>query len=529
MSVALLVARIALAGTFLTAGAAKLTDLPGARAAALGMRVPRSLAGVGIPALAGFEVVVGLGLIPARSARYAAVAAAFAILGLTALVARAIVRGLRPECHCFGSLGSGRIGGGTLIRNVVIFAAAAFVAIGGWELPDATSPGWVDRLSATTITGFAALLLLTAVTTGLTQSNARLRAQRDVAVARLGALGAEVEPTDPANAHERAGPGPFGGGGVPAGSAGLEIGSAAPDFLLEDIAGGTISLEDVLSPGNRAMLTFVHMRCGECARLMRDLAAWQRRHASGLTIAVVAAGERSAAVAKAMQHELERVGHDPERAVFAAFGVVRTPTAVLLDPDGTVVSPITHGTAGISSLVAGVSGRRFAARAGKTIEASPRNGHRAEAQPLRAIQPPLLSAEQIVLRTVDGRTLPMQQLLGPLSLAIFIRPECIFSKRLLPELQKLQKLHAPRPTNAPALVIICHGDPREMGLGDLQLPVFIDTSGAAGPALGARGTPTAVLTRSGRPVAPAISGAIRILALARGETVVPNDCGCGRR
>ena len=70
---------------------------------------------------------------------------------------------------------------------------------------------------------------------------------------------------------------------------------------------------------------------------------------------------------------------------------------------------------------------------------------------------------------------------------------------------------------------------REMGLGDLQLPVFIDTSGAAGPALGARGTPTAVLTRSGRPVAPAISGAIRILALARGETVVPNDCGCGRR
>lgn len=363
------------------------------------MRVPRSLAGVGIPALAGFEVAVGLGLIPTRSARYAAVAAAFAILGLTALVATAIVRGLRPECHCFGSLGAGRIGGGTLIRNAVIFAAAAFVAIGGWELPDATPPGW--------ITGFAAVLLLTAVTAGLTRSNARLRAQRDVAVARLGALGAGVEPTDPANAHERAGPGPFSGGGVPAGGAGLEIGSAAPDFLLEDIAGGTISLQDVLSPGNRTMLTFVHMRCGECARLMPDLAAWQRRHAAGLTIAVVAAGERSAAVAKAMQHELERVGHDRERAVFAAFGAVRTPAAVLLDPDGTVVSPITYGTAGISSLVAGLSGRRFAARAGNTIEPSPRNGHRAEAQPLQAIQRPLLSAEQIVLRTVDGRTLPV--------------------------------------------------------------------------------------------------------------------------
>jgi hypothetical protein len=523
VSVALLVARIALAATFVVAGAAKLADLPGARAAAVGLRVPRSLASAGVPALAGLEVLVGSGLIPAGSSPYAAAAAALGVLGLTALAASAILRGLRPECRCFGSLGAGRIGGVTLIRNAMIFAVSALVAISGWKHPGETSSGRPDGLSATTITGFVALLLLTVVTTGLTRSNARLRVQRDAAVARLGALGAAAEPADPANALEHARPGPLDTGGAPTGGGGLEIGSEAPGFRLENIAGGDISLEDILSPGNRAMLTFVHMRCGECARLIANLAAWQRRHASELTIAVVAAGKRSATVAKAIQHGLERVGHDPERAVFAAFGVARTPAAVLLDPDGMVVSPIAYGTAGISTLVAGLPGGRLAAGASATIEASAQNGHRAEARPLLPIQRPLLPAEQIVLRTVDDRALPIQQVLGPTSLAVFIRPECIFSRRLLPELR------APRPAHAPGLVIICHGDPQDMGLSELQLPVFVDTSGAAGPALGTRGTPAAVLTRSGRPAAPAVSGAAQILALARGEIPVNGDCGCGRR
>jgi hypothetical protein len=352
VSVLLLACRLALAGTFLVAGSAKLADLPGARAAAAGMRVPRPLARAGMPALAGFELVIGLGLVPAPSARYAAVAAAVTLLGVTAVAGSAIARGLRVECHCFGRLGGGRIGAATLVRNAAILALSAFVAIGGWAYPGATAPGWLDRPAAT-IAEFAALLLLAAATAGLALS----RGPRDAPAAR---------PASPG------------------------IGSATPDF------------------------------------------------------------------------------------------------------------------------------RR---------QAPPRGDHRAGAQPLLPIRRPIPPAEQIVLRAVDGRAVGLQALLGQASLAVFIRPECIFSRRLLPELQKLPARSA---ANAPGLVLICHGDPRDMGLGELRLPVFADISGAAGPALGAAGTPAAVLTRSGRPVAPPVSGAARVLAAARGETPAPADCGCAR-
>jgi hypothetical protein len=532
VSVLLLACRLALAGTFLVAGSAKLADLPGARAAAAGMRVPRPLARAGMPALAGFELVIGLGLVPAPSARYAAVAAAVTILGVTAVAGSAIGRGLRVECHCFGRLGKGRIGAATLVRNAAIFALAAFVAIGGWAHPDATAPGWLDR-PATTIAEFAALLLLAAATAGPALSKARSRGRRDTPAARPdvpdvpGVPGVPDVPGAAAGSAEFARtaghgrPGPRHGSGVPASGTGPGIGSAAPDFRLDDLAGGTLSLQGILSAGDRAMLAFVDMRCGECMMLIRHLAGWQRRQVPGLTIAVVAAGERSATVTKAAQHRLERVGHDPDRTAFGAFGVLRTPAAVLLDPDGTVRSPVIYGTAGISSLVAGLS-----ARARTTAQARLPDERRAEAKPLLPIRRPIPPAEQIVLRAGDGQAVGLQTLLGPASLAIFIRPECIFSRRLLPELQKLPARDA---ATAPELVLICYGDPRDMGLGELRLPVFADISGAAGPALGATGTPAAVLTRSGRPVAPAVSGAARVLAAARGETPAPADCGCARR
>jgi AhpC/TSA family/DoxX len=498
VSVLLLACRLALAGTFLVAGSAKLADLPGARAAAAAMRVPGPLARAGMPVLAGLEVAIGLGLVPARSARYAAAAAAVTILAVTALAGSAIGRGLRVECHCFGRLGNGRIGAATLVRNAAIFALSAFVAIAGWTHPGATAPRWPDRPAAR-IAEFAALPLLAAALLLLAAATPRL--------ARLARLARSRAPRD-APAARPAVPG---------------IGSAAPDFRLDDVAGGALSLRGILSPGHRTMLAFVDMRCGECAMLMRHLGGWQRRQAPGLTIAVVAGGERSAAVTKAAQHRLERVGHDPERTVFGAFGVARTPAAVLIGPDGSLLSPVILGTAGISSLVAGLS-----ARAGTTTQARPRDDHRAGAQPLLPIRRPLPPAEQIVLRAVDGRAVGLQALLGPASLAVFVRPECIFSRRLIPELRELRELPARDAADAPGLVLICHGDPREMGLGELRLPVFADVSGAAGLALGATGTPAAVLTRSGRPVAPAVSGAARVLAAARGQTPAPADCGCGR-
>ena len=342
---ALLVARMALAGAFVVAGAAKMADLPAARVAAIGLRVPRAVTGAGTPALAAFEVLVGAGLVPAWSSRYAATAAALAVLGLTAVAAHTIRRGRRPDCRCFGSLGGGRIGGGTLIRNAVIVSVSALVAAAGWADPGALSPARPDRVSAMTITALVLLVVLAVVTAGLERSNARLRGERDAAVGRL---------------------------------------------------------------------------------------------------------------------------------------------------------------------------------ASATTDAGGRNGQRAAAQPLLPIQRAVPPVDGVVLRAGDGREVPLREALGPGSLAVFVRPECGFSKQLLPELA------GTRPAHAPALVVICHGDPRDLEVGGLELPIWADPAGAAGSALGARGTPAAVLTRAGRPAGTAVAGAAPVLALARGDVPVARGCGCGQ-
>ena len=345
VNAALLVARMALAAAFVLAGAAKLADLPGTRVAAVGLRVPPAVAGAGAPALAAFEVLVGAGLVPARSSRYAATAGALAVLGLTVLAGYAIGRGRRPDCRCFGSLGRGRIGGATLIRNAAIVAVSALVAAAGWADPGALSPGRPGWLSATTITALVLLVALAIVTAGLERSNARLRGERDAAVGRL---------------------------------------------------------------------------------------------------------------------------------------------------------------------------------ASATVDTGGRNGQRAAAQPLLPIQRAVPPVDGVVLRTGDGRAVPLREALGPGSLAVFVRPECGFSRRLLPELA------GTRPAHAPALVVICHGDPRDLEAGGLELPIWADPAGAAGSALGARGTPAAVLTRAGRPAGAAVAGAAPVLALARGDVPAARGCGCGR-
>lgn len=342
MIIALLVARIALAGVFVVAGAAKLADLAAARAGAVGLGLPLSVVRLGIPALAAFEVLVGAGLVPARSARYAAAAAAVAVLGLTAVTAYAIRRGRRPDCGCFGSLGSGRIGPATLIRNAVLITVSALVAAAGWADAGALASRPPERLSAAVITGFVLLMALTVVTAGLERSNGRLRAERDSAVA-------------------------------------------------------------------------------------------------GLARATADAG----------------------------------------------------------------------------------NGHRAAAAPLLPIQRAVLPVDRVTLRAADGRAVSLREALGPASLAVFVQPECEFSRRLLPDLA------AARPANAPALVVICHGDPDDLDRAGLELTVLADPAGTAAAALGARRTPAAVLTRAGRPAAAAVAGAGPVLALARGETPEPRGCGCG--
>ena len=117
MEVALLVARLLLAGVFLVAGVAKLADRAGSRQAIVDFGLPARLAtplGIVLPLA---ELAVAVALIPVSTAWWGALGALALLLLFTAGIGINLARGRQPECHCFGQLHSAPAGWSTLIRN----------------------------------------------------------------------------------------------------------------------------------------------------------------------------------------------------------------------------------------------------------------------------------------------------------------------------------------------------------------------------------------------------------------------------
>jgi uncharacterized membrane protein YphA (DoxX/SURF4 family) len=113
MSVALLIARLALAMTFAVAGAAKLADLAGSRRALEEFGLPLPLAlplGTFLPVV---EIGIAAAWVPVVSGWWGATAALALLVVFTAGIAGTLIAGRRPDCHCFGQLYSAPIGWGT--------------------------------------------------------------------------------------------------------------------------------------------------------------------------------------------------------------------------------------------------------------------------------------------------------------------------------------------------------------------------------------------------------------------------------
>src|SRR5215204_6450555 len=117
MGIALLAARLLLAGVFLVAGLTKLSDRKGSRQGMLDFGVPAALAaplGILLPLA---ELAVAVALVPASTAWWGAAGALGLLLLFVVGIGVSLARGRQPECHCFGQLHSAPAGWMTLARN----------------------------------------------------------------------------------------------------------------------------------------------------------------------------------------------------------------------------------------------------------------------------------------------------------------------------------------------------------------------------------------------------------------------------
>ena len=324
MELLLLGFRLVLAGVFAVAGVAKLRDLDGSRRALEDFGVPARLARPGGVLLPLAEIAIALALPFPQSARWGAVAAALLLGAFAVVIATAMAHGRAPDCHCFGQIHSEPAGWSTLARNGVLIALAATVAAFG---PGPAVHVWISERSQPELAALAAGLAAAVAAGYLLRDWNRRREQRRIDERYMAQGEAARRP------------------------AGRPVGSAAPPFSLRDVRGEKLTLEALSARGRPVVLVFVHPTCAPCRQLLSHVGEWQATLASRLTIAVLSQGGVRANRPLREEHGVADLLVQEHAEVYDAYEVRGTPSAVVVDPDGTIASATGFGPLAIEELL----------------------------------------------------------------------------------------------------------------------------------------------------------------------------------
>jgi peroxiredoxin len=500
MALALLLTRLTIAGVLATAGLAKLLDRAGSREALAGLGVPGRWAvpvGIALPAT---ELAVALALLPRRSAWWAALAALALFVLFTAAVGRALARGQRPDCRCFGQLAPSPIGGWTLARNGGLIVLALFVLVAGRPDPGPSAGGWLLALDpasrALAAIGLVAVALLVAVAVMAAHT---LRRQGEI-LTRLAALEEQVE--------AGGGAGPTAREDAEPPDKGLPVGAPAPAFALPDLDGQRRSLAGLLERGRAVLLLFVGPACDPCLALVPEIAGWQREHAAGLTLVLVSSGPATDNRAKFGALDPGTVLLQADAEVATAYAALWTPGAVVIRRNGRLASAVAYGDAAVRGLVA----RAIAAGDAPWVAPEERRASGGLALVRRGPPGPGEPAPPLARPDLDGREIDLADYRGRDTLVVFWQPQCPHCQRLAEDLRRWE---AEPPRGAPRLLVVSSGSIEENRALGLRSTVVLDEGFTIGKAFGARGTPSAVLVDGDGRIASTVGvGARDVLALA---------------
>lgn len=470
MDALVVIGRALLGVVFAISGFAKLVDRAGSRRSLVAFGVPAVLAGPLGLLLPLAEIAGAILVVPAATAWRAAAWLLALLLLFIAAIGVNLARGRTPDCHCFGQLHSAPIGAKTLARNAALAGVAAFV------LSDQTQPsvgaafggigvGGVWPMLAVLSTALSALTLF--IVFHLVRQNGRLLMRLEAVEAKLGNAPAAPQ------SIER----------------GLAVGTAAPAFdtPLQHLEGTRAPLASVVEAGSPVLLVFSEPGCGSCEAVLPRVADWQREHAARVQVVVISRGtleqNRSRAASLGLRHVLLQA----DRELAEAYGVVGTPSAVLV-VDGKVATPVAEGPDAVSQL-AGEAGRL----------------------PLRRGTP----APEVRLATTEGEQVSLSTFRGRPVLLLFWNPGCGFCQAMLDDLRRWEREAA---NGRPRLVVVSSGTAEAIREQGFQAPVLVDEHFSTGPLFGVDGTPSAILIdEHGVVVSGVGQGAAGVFGLAGGR------------
>ena len=511
MEFLLLTLRLLLAIVFVVAGVAKLFDLSDSRQAMRDFGLPATLAAPAGLLLPLVELTIAGLLLPATTAWWGALVALGLLLAFVGGIVYNMARGRTPNCHCFGQLHSQPIGWPTLLRNGALGVIAGIVVAQGQADAGPSLIGWLVGLSPLGYLLLAGWLLLVTLVMGLGWTVFNLLRQNGRLLLRVETLESHLGLSNPTSNHVE----------QPAPLPGLPVGTPAPAFNLPTLAGGSQSLTTLLSPTKPLLLIFSSPTCGPCRDLLPEIAQWQHTHAAKLTIALVNRGDADTVRAKTDGSGVANLLLQAENEVGDAYKSTGTPSAVLIDREGLVHSPLAAGTIAIRALVSQTVNPLAQARDAMLRRAPIQleNGNRP--QSAQAQGPDLgTPAPAIRLPNLTGETVDLTQRLGSPTLLLFWNPGCGFCRRMVDDLKAWEAQAA---AGAPRLVLLATGSAEANLAVGLQSPILLDPSFSIGNAFGARGTPSAILLDGQNRVASRlVVGAPGIMALLQGSpTALP--------
>lgn len=315
--------RIALSAVFCVAGVTKLLDLEGTRAAVKNFGASDFLVPTLSILLPLLELAVAAGLLVNASTPVSALGALL-LLGLFIVaISVNLARGQTHDCHCFGQLYSRPLGWPTLVRNVVFALGAGLIL---WQSATTGSSGVMPTLLA--LHSDERLLLIGAVIVGgfvLIYLQRRAK-RRDAEIA----------------AHQKA------HGETPTG---LPLNAAAPAFEIAAYHGGSRTLAELTAAGKPLLLIFTSPTCGPCVALFQEIKEWQQAHSEELTIALISKGTIKDNFVNVARNNLGQVLLQEESEVAEKYLARVTPTAVLVNTDGRIASPLAAGADQIRHLL----------------------------------------------------------------------------------------------------------------------------------------------------------------------------------
>ncbi len=189
---------------------------------------------------------------------------------------------------------------------------------------------------------------------------------------------------------------------------------------------------------------------------------------------------------------------DPGFSTGTAFGATGTPSAVLVDENLKVASPVVAGAQAVLTLLG--------------VQRTPQPQESALAQETAKLGEP---APEFTLPDLSGKLVSLDDLGERNILLLFWNPACGSCRRMVDDLKEWENS---APASAPKTVVISTGTVEENRALGLRSPVLIDQGMSVGGRFGANGTPMAVLLDEKRNIASELAvGAQAVLDLARSQ------------